>query len=196
MCLNCFIWTIQTYIKLKELFVSLLVFSFYISFTGDNYYLCFYKTIFLMSKFLGIRFVAFIICGLFVASPMQAHLRFDSLLIELDHVIANEKEYKSRKENYLEKLKEQLRNQNLSRESRYSIYQSLAGEDFYLRFCNSICQSCFVRSGWIEEYKLDEWQQDTAGSWRGESRNVLQNTWYIELYRPNPTEPASIDWLL
>ena len=74
-----------------------------------------------MSKFLGIRFVAFIICGLFVASPMQAHLRFDSLLIELDHVIANEKEYKSRKENYLEKLKEQLRNQNLSRESRYSI---------------------------------------------------------------------------
>ena len=82
------------------MFVSLLVFSFYISFTGDNYYLCFYKTIFLMSKFLGIRFVAFIICGLFVASPMQAHLRFDSLLIELDHVIANEKEYKSRKENY------------------------------------------------------------------------------------------------
>lgn len=49
--------------------------------------------------------MAFIICGLFVASPMQAHLRFDSLLIELDHVIANEKEYKSRKENYLENLK-------------------------------------------------------------------------------------------
>ena len=44
-----------------------------------------------MSKFLGIRFVAFIICGLFVASPMQAHLRFDSLLIELDHVRKNTK---------------------------------------------------------------------------------------------------------
>ena len=54
-------------------------------------------------------------------------------------VIANEKEYKSRKENYLEKLKEQLRNQNLSRESRYSIYQSLAGE--YETF---ICDSAIV----------------------------------------------------
>ena len=113
-----------------------------------------------MSKFLGIRFVAFIICGLFVASPMQAHLRFDSLLIELDHVIANEKEYKSRKENYLEKLKEQLRNQNLSRESRYSIYQSLAGE--YETF---ICDSAIVYANRAlyeaAELKNTSWMNDS-----------------------------------
>lgn len=83
--------------------------------------------------------MAFIICGLFVASAVQAQSKLDTLLVELDHVIVKEKEYTSRKENYLEKLKEQLRNQNLSSESRYSIYQSLAGE--YETF---ICDSARV----------------------------------------------------
>ena len=108
--------------------------------------------------------MAFIICGLFVASPMQAQSRLDSLLVELDHVIVKEKEYTSRKENYLEKLKEQLRNQNLSGESRYSIYQSLAGE--YETF---ICDSAIVYAN----RALYEAADLKNASWMNDSRIQL-----------------------
>lgn len=87
-----------------------------------------HKVTYLMSRDDLMKFMSLIFCGLLVATSLSAQAKLDSLLNELDHVVVKEKEYTVRKENYLDKLKEQLKNQNLTKESQYSIYQSLAHE--------------------------------------------------------------------
>ncbi len=82
------------------------------------------------------RFLLSIICILFLANPVFANPTLDSLLIELDNAIKAEKEYTVQKENLLEKLKEQLRSSNLSREDKYFSYQNLA-KDYEAFVCDS-----------------------------------------------------------
>lgn len=85
------------------------------------------------------RIIFSFILSLFIMSPVFATTRLDSLLMELDKIM--EKEYTIPKENYLEKLKTQFRNQNLLIEDRYLICQNLAKE--YETF---VCDSAITYS--------------------------------------------------
>ncbi|WP_291593584.1 DUF6377 domain-containing protein [Bacteroides sp.] len=115
-----------------------------------------------MGRDVLMKFMSLIVCSLLVATSLPAQTRLDSLLNELDNVIVKEKEYTVRKENYLDNLKEQLRNQNLPKESQYSIFQSLAHE--YETF---ICDSAIAyatraldmainlqNAGWVNDSKI------------------------------------------
>lgn len=68
--------------------------------------------------------------------PVLAVSKLDSLLIELDNAIKQEKQYTDQKENYINKIKQQLDNPNLNDGDRYQVYQNLTKEyEFYI--CDS-----------------------------------------------------------
>lgn len=66
-------------------------------------------------------------CLVILADPLPAQLKLDSLFIELDQAITQEKKYTSLKESYLDKLKSQLQNQT-SKDGIYYACLNLASE--------------------------------------------------------------------
>ncbi|WP_165021549.1 DUF6377 domain-containing protein [Dysgonomonas sp. ZJ279] len=74
------------------------------------------------------HFVFSIFYLLFAIGSISAESRLDSLLIELDNTLLNEKEYTIQKEAYINKYKQQLDKQNINDENKYLIYQNLSKE--------------------------------------------------------------------
>ncbi len=117
------------------------------------------------------RYFIPIIFILFMATSVSANRsNLDSLLVELDKVLENEKEYSRQKEDYLEKLKEQFHNQNIRKEDQYFICLNIAKE--YETF---ICDSAIIYSkkaaSIAEDTENMNWINDSKIQWaRSEAR--------------------------
>ncbi|WP_165045519.1 DUF6377 domain-containing protein [Dysgonomonas sp. ZJ709] len=74
------------------------------------------------------HFVFSIFYLLFAIGSISAESKLDSLLIELDNTLLNEKEYTIQKEAYINNYKQQLDKQNINDENKYLIYQNLSKE--------------------------------------------------------------------
>lgn len=88
-------------------------------------------------------------------SIVLADSKLDSLLLELDKSISNEKEYSLQKTTFLNNLKEQFRNPNLAKEDQYFICQNIAKE--YETF---VCDSAILYSNKAAAIALETGNQN------------------------------------